>query len=120
MKISPTSVVIKDSFPTQQQLIDHQYLHGPCSSIDEVKMMSSETINLNTRAHNYDPPPKKKPDEVSPEKPSTSTPPPSNGLHIEKPIPEPDFLPPKSTLRKSVINPNARAAQYYNIVEDLA
>ena len=27
---------------------------------------------------------------------------------------------PKSTLRKFVFNPNARAAQFYNIVEDLA
>ena len=28
--------------------------------------------------------------------------------------------PPKSTLRKVVFNPNARAAQFYNVVEDLA
>ena len=28
--------------------------------------------------------------------------------------------PPKSTLRKIVFNPNARAAQFYNVVEDLA
>ena len=49
LKISPTLTVLKDPFPTQQQLIDHQSLHGPSSSfIDEVKMMSSETINLNT------------------------------------------------------------------------
>ena len=27
--------------------------------------------------------------------------------------------PPKSTLRKVVFNPNARAAQFYNVVEDL-
>ena len=79
-------------------------------------MMSSETINLNTRAHNYDLPPEKKPDDVPSEKPSSSTPPPSNVIHIEKPIPEAFFFPPKSTLRKSIINPNARAAQYYNIV----
>ena len=83
-------------------------------------MMSSETINLNTRAHSYDPPLEKKLDEVSSDKPSTSTPPPSNGIHIEKPIPEEMFLPPKSTLRKSVINPNACSSQYYKIVEDLA
>ena len=120
MKISPTPTVLKDPFPTQQQLIDHQSLHGPSSSIDEVNMISSETINLNTRAHIYDPPPEKKPDEVSSDKPSASTPPPSNGIHIEKPIPEEIFHPPKSTLRKSVINPNARVSQYYNIVEYLA
>ena len=49
-------------------------------------MMSSEGVNLNTRAHNYDPPPEKKPNDVPFEKPSTSTCPTNNGLHIEKPI----------------------------------
>ena len=28
--------------------------------------------------------------------------------------------PPKSTLQKAVFNPNARAVQFYNVVEDLA
>ena len=83
-------------------------------------MMSSEMVNLNTREHSYDPPPEKKPDDVPSEKPSISTPPTNNGLHIEKPIPEAIFHPPNGTLRKSIINPNARATQYYNIVEDLA
>ena len=27
---------------------------------------------------------------------------------------------PKSTLQKAVFNPNARAAQFYNVVEDIA
>ena len=80
-------------------------------------MMSSETVNLNTRAHSYDPPPEKKPDDIPSEKPSTSTLPPNSGLHIEKPIPKAIFRPPKGTLRKSIINPNARATQYYSIVE---
>ena len=73
-------------------------------------MMSSETVNLNTRSHSYDPPPEKKPDDVLSEKPSTSTPPPNNSLHIEKPIPKSIFFPPKDTLRKSIINPNACVA----------
>ena len=30
------------------------------------------------------------------------------------------LCPPKSTLRKVVFNPNARAAHFYNVVEDLA
>ena len=30
------------------------------------------------------------------------------------------FRPPKSTLRKVFFNPNTRAAQFYNVVEDLA
>ena len=74
-------------------------------------MMSSEMINLNTRAHSYNLPPEKKSDEVQSDKPSASTPPPSNGLHIDKPMHDAIFLPPKSTLRKSIFNPNACASQ---------
>ena len=66
------------------------------------------------------PPQERKPDEVSFNKTSASTPPPSNGIHIEKPISEAIFRPPKISLCKCIINPNANAAQYYNIVEDLA
>ena len=69
-------------------------------------MMSSEIVNLNTRSHSYDPPPEKKPNDVPSEKPSASTPPPNNGLHIEKPIPEVIFRPPNGTLCNSIINPN--------------
>ena len=83
-------------------------------------MMSSEMVNLNTRAHIYEPPSENKLDDIPFEKPSTSTPPPNNGLHIEKPIPEAFFRPPKGTLHKSIINPNVRATQYYIIVEYLA
>ena len=83
-------------------------------------MMSSETVNLNTMSHSYDPPLEKKPNDVPSEKPSASTPPPNNGLHIEKSIPNVIFYPPKGTLRRSIINPNAHLTQYYNIVEDLA
>ena len=111
---------MKDRFPSQQQLIDHKSLNETSSSTDEVHMMSNEMVNLNTRAHSYDPPLKNKPNDVPSKKLSTSTPPPNNGLHIEKPIPEAIFPPPKGTLRKSIINPNTRATQYYNIVEDLA
>ena len=50
------------------------------SSTDEVCMMSSEMANLNIRAHSYDPPLEKKPDDIPFEKTSTSTPPPNNGL----------------------------------------
>ena len=83
-------------------------------------MMSREIVNLNTRSQSYDPPPENKSDDVPPEKPSSSTPPPSNSLHIGKPILEAIFLPPKGTIRKSIINPNVRPTQYYNIVADLA
>jgi hypothetical protein len=46
--------------------------------------------------------------------------PPSGPLHIEKPYFHSILRPPKSTIRKSTFNPNSRAAQNYNIVEDLA
>ena len=78
---------------------------------DEVRMMSSEMVNLSIRSHNYDPPPEKKPDDILSKKTSTSTPPTNNGIHIGKPIPESIFRPPKCTLRKSIINPNARVSQ---------
>ena len=61
LKASPTPAVLKDPFPSQQQLIDHKSLNETSSSIDEVRMMSSEMVNFNTRAHSYDPPPKNKP-----------------------------------------------------------
>ena len=45
----------------------------------------------------------------------------SGSLEIEKPTPEPVVKPPsKGVLRRSSYNPNARAAQHYSIVEDLA
>ena len=72
--------------------------------------MSSETVHLNTRSQSYDPPPENKTDDVPPEKPSASTPPPSNSLKIEKPIPGAIIFPPKTTLQKSILNPNARAS----------
>ena len=53
--------------------------------------------------------------------PSTYTPPSFGPLHIERPNNESVIrLPPKGVLRKSSYNLNARAAQYYSIVEDLA
>ena len=55
-------------------------------------MMSSEMVDLNTGAHSYDAPPKKKPDDIPSKKTSTYTPPTNNGLHIEKPIPEEIFF----------------------------
>ena len=48
-------------------------------------------------------------------------PPVSSSLEIEKPTAEPVVRPPsKGVLRRSSYNPNARVAQHYSIVEDLA
>ena len=86
-------------------------------------MMSSETISLNTHSHSYDKPIEKKDENPSSEKvPSTSSPPySSNGpVVIEKPNLDLILWPPKATLRNSIFNPIAQAAQFYNIVEYLA
>ena len=86
-------------------------------------MMSSETISLTTHTQSYDKPEEKKNENPYPDKyppigsPASS----SNGpLTIEKPNLDMILRPPKSTLRKSIFNPNARAAQFYNVVEELA
>ena len=82
-------------------------------------MMSSESVNINTRSQSYDPPPEMKINNAPPKKRSASTPP-TNGLQIENPSLDAILSPPKSTLQKSILNPNTHASQYYNIVEDLA
>ena len=86
-------------------------------------MMSSDTINLQTRSQNYDKPTDKKEDHSSLGKyPSTSSAEPSSTITLsnEKPTLDMVLRPPKSTLRKVVFNPNARATQFYNVVEYIA
>jgi hypothetical protein len=46
--------------------------------------------------------------------------PPSGPLQIEKPMFDSILCPPKSTIHKATFHPSSRAAQNYNIVEDLA
>jgi len=87
------------------------------SSISQVFMMSTP-INVATRSKDYQNPTP----AIGKEKeaaPSSSTP--SSGpLHIERPNPDSTMWPPsRGVLWKSLYNPNARAAQHYNIVEDL-
>ena len=73
-------------------------------------MMSIEMVHLNTRSQSYDPPLEKTIDDVPSDKPSVSTPPPSNNFQNEKPIPNTILQPPKSTLQKSILNPNAHVS----------
>ena len=78
--------------------------------MEETRMMSSETINLNTRSQSYDKPVEEKDENPSSNKaPSTSSPPSSsNGpLVIEKPNLDLILRPPKAIFRKFVFNPNA-------------
>ena len=88
LKINPTPAVLTDPFLSQQQLIDHMSNQGTSGSMEESKMISLDTINLNTRSHSYDKTIVKKDKNCSSEKfPSTSSPPySSNGpLVIDKP-----------------------------------
>ena len=85
-------------------------------------MMSSDTINLQTRSQNYDKPIDKKEDHSSLGKaPSTSSPKSSSTvpLSIKNPTLDMILCPPKSTLQQVFFGPNARVTQVYNVVEDL-
>ena len=78
---------------------------------------------MQTQSPNYDKPTDKKEDHSSSGKsPSTSSPESSSivPLSIEKPPLDMILHPPKSTLRKALFNPNTQAAEFYNVVEDLA
>ena len=85
--------------------------------------MSFDTISLQTWSQSYEKLANKKEDHSSSVKsPSTGSPESSSTipLTIEKPTLDMALHPPKSTLRKAMFNPNAWAAQFYNVVEDLA
>ena len=115
--------VLTNPFPSQQQLIDHMSNQRNSSSLEKIRMMSLDTISLQTRIQSYDKLPDKKEDNSSSGKaPSTGSPESSSTvpLTIEKPTLNMVLCPPKSTLRKVVFNPNARAAQFFNVIEDLA
>jgi hypothetical protein len=101
--------------------------HDEASTSAHIYMFNG--VNLTTRSTTYDTP--VKPDKSKTANGSSSDPsppagnppsvsPPSGPLQIEKPSFDSILRPPKSTIRKSTFNPNSRAAQNYNIVEDLA
>jgi hypothetical protein len=127
--------VLTQPFPQQQSLVAQTPTPGGSSnqSHDEASTSAHiymfNRINLTTRTTTYDTPikpdkpkptngslPDPSPSSVSP--PSAS--PPSRPLQIEKPSFDSILRPPKSTIWKSTFNPSSRAAQNYNIVEDLA
>ena len=88
-------------------------------------------INLTTHSKTYDTPSNHDKGKytngigtlLDPSSSSVSIPsvnPPSGPLQIEKPTFDSILRPPKSTIHKATFNPSSRAAQNYNIVEDLA
>jgi hypothetical protein len=127
--------VLTHPFPQQQSLVAQTPTPGGSSNQPHDEASKSthiymfNWINLTTRTTTYDTP-------IKPDKPKTtnsslpdplpssisppSTSPPSGPLQIEKPLFDSILRPHKNTIRKSTFNPSLRAAQNYNIVEDLA
>ena len=60
LKTNPAPAVLMDPFPSQQQLIDHMSNQRNSSSLEEIFMMSSDTISLQTRSQSYEKPIDKK------------------------------------------------------------
>jgi hypothetical protein len=122
----PAPAVLSQPFPSQQQaqLVIHDQ---PSSSTTSYVLMCTgdskqKDIALTTRAKDYSPS-KEKVDDLPPSlvQPSPATPPTNDPLHLERPSLDTVLRPPpKGVVRKSAFNPHARAAQNYNIVEDLA
>ena len=102
LKNNPTPVVLTDPFMSQWKLIDHTSLHGPYSSMEEIRVMSAKNVGLATRTQTYDKPFKKKDEGTSSNKnPSTSPSPPlpsNNPLTIKKPSLDTNLGPPMSTI----------------------
>jgi hypothetical protein len=126
--------VLTHPFPQQQSLVaqtptprgSSNQPHDEASTSAHIYMFNR--VNLTTRFVTYDTP--VKPDKLkiangSPSDPLSSSvnplsvSPPSRPLQIEKPSFDSILHPPKSTIQKSTFNSNSRAAQNYNIVEDL-
>ena len=111
-----TPAVLKEPFPSQQTQMVANPDQSSSSSGSQVFMTGTIPIHISTRTKDYPSSAGKEPEIPSSAPPSSSGP-----LHIERPSTEmPIRPPPKGVLRKSSYNPNARAAQHYSIVEDLA
>ena len=79
------------------------------------------TISVTTQSKDYQNPQKRTIEKEATDTPSTSTPPSSGPLHIERPNNESvSQPPPKGVLQKLSYNPNAKASQHYNIIKNLA
>jgi hypothetical protein len=112
-------LVEKNHDPPQGGDLGHSH-HGDAStSASEVYIF--KMVNVMTQENTYKTPLGDKTKGNVLDHPSTSTPPPySNPLHIEKPIFDVVLCSPKSGIQKETFNPKSHAAQKYSIVEDLA
>jgi hypothetical protein len=111
MKGTSQPVVLTNPFPTHQQQMVTKTLplrkgenaghshHGDASSSVAQVFMCKDTVRLMTRAKNYDTPPYNHANGGDTDKPSTSTPPPSSApLHIERLVAESMLSLPKGTI----------------------
>jgi hypothetical protein len=81
--------------------------------------MCKETISLMTRSKTCDTPLENHANGGATDNPSTSTPPSSTPIQIERPVVDSVLRPPKGTIQKLIFNPSAHTAKKYNIVEYL-
>jgi len=112
---SNTSAVLTDPFPT----LETHLVATDNASTSQVLMLfianPQNDVFVSTRNKDYGNPLSS--NNQATDQPSTST---STSLKVVPPIvPELKIKPPKGVLHKSTFNPCARAAQNYNIVEDL-
>jgi hypothetical protein len=129
-------IMLTQPFPQQQSMVaqtpslggsSSHPSHDESSTSAHIYMFSG--IDLTTLSITYDTPVKPDKDKAcngslpNPSPTTVSSPyvsPPYGSLQIEKPSYDSILHPPKSTICKSTFNPHSRAAQNYNIVEDLA
>jgi hypothetical protein len=130
-------VVLTQPFPQQQSMVSRtpslggssSHPHDEASTSAHIYMFNG--INLTTRSKTYDTP--GNPDKGKDTNGTNTLPDPSSSslilpsvnplsgpLQIEKLTFDSILHPPKRTIHKSTFNPSSRAAQNYNIVEDLA
>jgi hypothetical protein len=120
-----TPAVLSQPFTSQQQasLVIHDQ---PSTSTNSYVLMCTgdskkDNVALTTRAKDYTPSKEKVDDlpldlvQLSPSNPPTNSP-----LHLKRPSLDTVLRPPKGVVKNLAFNPHARAAQNYNIVEDLA
>ena len=109
IKGSPILVVLKDPFPTQ----DSNMVGSSSNPVEDIFMVVTWSQDYGC----------KNTDKEAETSNSSSTTSPSVSDPLQNKKKNPDLLikpPTKGVLRKLAFNPHARAAQNYNIVEDLA
>ena len=121
-------VVLSNPFPhpNQQMVVNVGYQNPPqggnhpaptqgasSSHRDPTIYMMEADVNIQTQAKEYDVPG----NEPTGKEPMATS---ATPLQIERPVSDSILRPPKASIKQATHNPNARAAQNYSVVEDLA